>query len=215
MSRQWGKRSAPGGAITDIPDATGSTYTPLSTDLGVGTWYVVCTSTQACGWSVTSNEVKVTVRAIPVATIGSNSPICSGYNLNLTSSGGATYSWTGPGFSSSLQNPSINGVTVANSGIYSVTVTAANECEVVMTVPVTVVAQLTVTPSSNSPQCVGSTLNLFTNTGSDATYKWTGPNSFVSTDQNPSIPNVTTAAAGNYVVRNKTGLRCLRTGNHC
>ena len=47
------------------------------------------------------------------------------------------------------------------------------------------------------------TLNLFS-TGNGGTgilsYNWTGPNGFTSTAQNPSIPNVTTAASGTYTV---------------
>ena len=33
-----------------------------------------------------------------------------------------------------------------------------------------------------------------------ATYAWTGPNGFTSAAQNPTIPNATTAATGNYSV---------------
>src|SRR5205823_3479549 len=47
---------------------------------------------------------------------------------------------------------------------------------------------------------VGSTLNLSTPAVAGATYSWTGPNGFTSSSQNPSIANVTTAAAGTYSV---------------
>ena len=56
--------------------------------------------------------------------------------------------------------------------------------------------------TSNSPICAGSALNLqLTAGGSAATaYSWTGPNSFTSTSQNPTISNATTAATGTYSV---------------
>lgn len=57
---------------------------------------------------------------------GSNSPVCAGAALNLTATtiAGATYIWTGPnGFTSTLQNPTIN-YTAAYAGTYSVQVTA-------------------------------------------------------------------------------------------
>jgi len=38
-----------------------------------------------------------------------------------------------------------------------------------------------------------------------ATYNWTGPNGFTSTNQNPSIANVTAAAAGVYNVTATVG----------
>ena len=58
----------------------------------------------------------------------------------------------------------------------------------------------TPTPSNNGPLCVGATLQLSTPTVAGATYSWTGPNGFVSSLQNPTIANVTPAAAGLYSV---------------
>lgn len=53
---------------------------------------------------------------------------------------------------------------------------------------------------SNSPVPLGGTLNLTSSTVPGATYAWTGPNGFVAAVQNPSLPNVTLAAAGSYSV---------------
>ena len=63
------------------------------------------------------------------------------------------------------------------------------------------------TASSNSPICAGSTLNL-TNSGI-GTYAWTGPNSFTSSAQNPSIANATTLATGTYTVRVTNTNNCV------
>lgn len=52
---------------------------------------------------------------------------------------------------------------------------------------------------------VGQTLQLQAPDVADATYSWTGPNNFSSTEQNPSIPNVTAAASGTYEVTVKVG----------
>ena len=65
---------------------------------------------------------------LPVTPDAANDgPICLGATLHLVASptiAGATYAWTGPnGFTSSLQNPSIANVTMANAGTYHVTVT--------------------------------------------------------------------------------------------
>ncbi|MBP6870898.1 MAG: T9SS type A sorting domain-containing protein [Bacteroidales bacterium] len=51
---------------------------------------------------------------------------------------------------------------------------------------------------NDSPLCVGETLHLSAETISNATYSWTGPAGFSSTQQNPEIPNVTLAMAGDY-----------------
>ena len=57
-------------------------------------------------------------------------------------------------------------------------------------------------PNNNGPLCIGSTLNLTAHPGPNGcTYFWTGPNAFTSTQQNPAIPNVTTATAGDYYLQ--------------
>ncbi len=67
----------------------------------------------------------------PTVTAGSNSPICAGQALNLTttanSTGAYTYAWTGPnGFTSAVQNPTITPTTLAAAGNYTVVVTVPN-----------------------------------------------------------------------------------------
>jgi hypothetical protein len=59
-------------------------------------------------------------------------------------------------------------------------------------------------PSNDGPICSGQTLNLFANTAADG-YIWSGPNSFSSSDQNPSIANATTAATGTYDLKVVSG----------
>ena len=58
----------------------------------------------------------------------------------------------------------------------------------------------TVTAGSNSPICAGGTINLTANTVAGAIYGWTGPNSFTSAAQNPSIPSATALASGVYTL---------------
>jgi len=58
----------------------------------------------------------------------------------------------------------------------------------------------TPTASNGGPVTVVGTLNLSTPNIVGAIYNWTGPNGFFSTNQNPSISNITAAAAGTYLV---------------
>jgi gliding motility-associated-like protein len=171
-----------------------------ATTAASGTYSV---SVTVAGCPGASGTVAVVVNPTPVApTAGGNTPLCTGQTLSLTAtSTGVTYSWSGPnGFSSTSQNPTLAGVTAAAAGTYSVNTTSlgctssnGTAAVVVNATPAAPVA------SSNGPLCAGSTLNLFaTNTG--ATYSWTGPNSFSSTSQNPTLASVTTAASGIYSV---------------
>jgi hypothetical protein len=51
---------------------------------------------------------------------------------------------------------------------------------------------------TNSPVCVGSTLQLLAPTQTDAQYSWSGPNSFAASGSAALIPTVVANASGNY-----------------
>ncbi len=98
---------------------------PLATPLQTTTYSV--TITYECGATAT-DDVTVNVFTAPTATASGNSPVCYGANIQLTASGGLSYSWSGPLFSSNSQNPSISNAGFENAGLYTVTVTDANGC---------------------------------------------------------------------------------------
>ncbi|OFY85709.1 MAG: hypothetical protein A3F72_12220 [Bacteroidetes bacterium RIFCSPLOWO2_12_FULL_35_15] len=133
-----------GDAIANLTaTGTGGTFTwysnpGLTTQVGTGSSFASgATSTSIfyvtqtiSGCPSSATAVTITINNIPTTpTAGSNSPICEGSALNLTSDTvtGATYSWTGPnGFNSPAEDPVVStSATVAMSGTYSVTVTVA------------------------------------------------------------------------------------------
>jgi hypothetical protein len=59
--------------------------------------------------------------------------------------------------------------------------------------------------ANNSPIFAGMSLNLTASPVSGASYSWTGPNGFASTNQNPTLANVTTNAGGLYFVTAAVG----------
>ncbi|MGZ4068268.1 MAG: PKD domain-containing protein, partial [Bacteroidia bacterium] len=180
-SPSTGLSSASGANVTANPAVT-SVYTIDGT---VGT----CTTT---------TTATVTVNALPVITIGSNSPVCVNQTLNLTSSGGPGYAWSGPNsFTSTLQNPSVAGVTSAANGTYSLTVIDANSCVNTATVGV-VINSLPVVTATGGTVCAGNTVSL--TSGGGVTFSWSGPGGFASNSQNPVITNASPSDAGTYVV---------------
>jgi gliding motility-associated-like protein len=181
---------------------TGATTNSITVS-SAGTYTVAVSDTSGCAAVIDS----VTVNALPIPpapTISSNSPLCTGSTLNLSASSvaGAIYDWTGPnGFTSNQQNPIINSVSVNDAGTYSVTVTV-NGCTSSTSTANVIVNSTPASPSllNNGPVCEGSTLNLSASNINNAIYNWTGPNGFVSSAQNPSIPNVNLTNGGLYSV---------------
>jgi gliding motility-associated-like protein len=173
------------------------------TSAGAGT-YNVTVSVSGC--SSAAGSTNVVVNPAPIApTVSSNSPVCQGSPINLTAPlvSGATYQWSGPGsFSSTVQNPTIASAALSNAGTYSLQITVGG-CTSTVAGTTNVIVNPTptaATASSNSPVCQNATINLSATTVSGATYSWTGPNSFSSTDQNPVIPNAQPVNAGSYSV---------------
>jgi rRNA maturation protein Nop10 len=115
---------------------------------------------------------------------------------------GATYLWNGPmGFVSTAQNPGVGNMQSNNAGLYTLTVNTPGCGTITATTLTSVTPGLSGAQAlANTPVCAGGNLNLSASIRNNYTYSWTGPNGFTSTLAEPVIPNVTTAAQGNYTV---------------
>lgn len=174
------------------PTGNTSPYGPVSFT-APGTYTVTHTITNA--GCTTSASSLITVNPMPTVTANNNSPICAGGNVSFTSTGGGTYSWTGPNsFASAVQNPTITGITLAAAGVYTVNVNL-NGCLGSATTTVSI-ATPTAAANNTGPYCAGQTIQL--NGTAGTTYTWTGPSAFSSSAQNPTIPNCTTGMSGTY-----------------
>lgn len=166
-----------------------ATANPVTT-----TSYTVTGTTAGCTGSAVAT---VTVNPMPVPTATNNGPICTGGIINLNSTGGGTYSWTGPGgFSSTSQNPSINPAALGHAGTYVVTVNLAG-CVASASTTVAVFTP-TSSASNTGPYCAGATVSLNASLG--AGYTWSGPGGFSAFVQNPTIPSSSAGATGIYTV---------------
>jgi hypothetical protein len=139
------------GGVTDniafVPTAT-TTYT--------------VTGTGANGCSNTDN-IQVTVNALPLVSAGVNLTICNGDQVTLNGSGATSYSWN---------NSVANGVAFAptTTSSYIVTGTDANNCSNNDTTLVTVNALPVVDAGNNLTVCSGDTVTLSGNGA--VTYTW-------------------------------------------
>lgn len=174
-----------------------------------GTYYVIGTDNNGC--IDTSNAITVQVNPLPTVVSSNTGPYCEGDNLSLTSSGGVSYSWTGPnGFSSTNQSPQLNNLSISMGGQYQVSSTDINGCIGNSSTLVVVNPKPTVTTGNPQSVCQGQTISLTSTGGS--TYQWSGVNGFTSTNQNPTIPNSDLTMSGQYQVVGFNSFGCSDTG---
>ena len=175
--------------------------------------YTVIGTSGACSYPM-PGSVTVTENPLPVATVGSN-PLnpCAGTTLNLTSGGGTSYAWTGPGgFTSTSQNPSIANVATAASGTYTVTVTDANTCSAAAGVDISVQPAAVGGSISGASGCSGNgSLTLSGNSGSVIRWEYTTDSTsaawtpIVNTSNTQSFTGITVETFYRAVVGNPCG----------
>ena len=103
--------------------STGSTSATITPSPTVVTIYTVTgTDIHACKNVATCT---VNIKPLPIVT-PSVSAVCIGQTIHLAANNvtGSIYSWSGPGYISSLQNPTIANATIVNSGIYTLTISS-------------------------------------------------------------------------------------------
>ncbi len=147
------------------------------------------------------NDYDLDIHSFPAVSASATTPICAGSTLNLSSSSipGVTYSWSGPSYTSTLQNPTIAHAATGNSGDYIVSATlngcTAKDSVTVVVKPTPVIQSV----NNNSPLCEDSILHLAAQADMGG-YSWTGPNNFTSQLQYPQLTNTTVSNSGIYTV---------------
>jgi beta-glucanase (GH16 family) len=103
---------------------------------------------------------------------------------------------------------------LTNGTVYFYVVSAVRNCEGTNSPQVSATPVCSPPPAptagNNGPIWAGTSLNLTASTVTGATYGWTGPGGFTSSDQNPSIAAATTNASGTYSVVATVG-SCVST----
>lgn len=196
----------PNGIITtdrpalDLPASTNSDTGPYSVFVAVNG----CQSRE-------SASLNITVNPAPTVAITSNSPVCEGETIELRTAvvPGASYSWVGPGFSSSLPNPEIpNATTSQHDGTYTLQLNL-NGC-----VSNLATAEVRVTPkprrpvgANDGPLCISTGSPVLTlsvdpaSAAAGATYRWFDPNGrMVATTSETSVQLTELSGYGNNQV---------------
>ena len=167
-----------------------------------GDYTVTVTDADGC-----TEEETITIDQTPSpnanATVDDDE-VCEGQNILLDEDGGdgVMWEWSGPNsFSTTTQNPIINGSTSADLGTYIVTVTDNQGCSATSEVTISPGSNPTATADAISNEvCIGQTISLLETGGDADSWSWSGPDGFSSTDQDPTLIANTTDNLGLYSV---------------
>ena len=210
---QWQVSMDSGASWTDIPGATNPVLTQTYTV--PDTFYyrlsgadLSMIANPAC--RVVSNKLRVEIQGPPTGyTISSNSPVCSGQPLLFKADGAASYEWNGPnGFYDNVPFPSIYYSTLADSGMYYVTVSTWGGCKSTDSIRVKIIGT-DVHAWPDTAICAGNAVYLRASTGTS--YAWTGEGITGSnTVQHPLIHPVKN---GRYTVKVTDASGCSDTAS--
>jgi gliding motility-associated-like protein len=197
--------SASGATTYSWSPATGLTATNISNPTATPSATTTYTVTGNNGSGCTgSNTVTITIDTLPVAHAGSNVATCAGTPVNLTGSGGGTYSWT-PSTGLSSTNTAATSANPPGTATYTLTVTNSFNCSATATVAVAVNALPVVTITGPASVCAGSGVTLTANGASS--YSWSPSTGLSST----VIGNPTASPAANttYTVTGTDANNCV------
>ena len=207
---QWQQSLDNGSIWTDIAGATTNNY--LFSKSAVGNYQYRLTVAEGSNITqsncrVASNVVKITIHDLPVVTAQSNSPVCENKSLELTATGAATYSWTGPaGFTSQLPTPSF--AAQANAGgQYIVVGKDEFGCSNTSSVTASVFANPLALVNSNQSICSGDSVRLPASGGDS--YLWSPAAGLSAADI--AAPSASPAQTTFYTVAVTNGTACTDT----
>lgn len=228
---QWQQSENGGITWQDIPGASTQQY--ARTFSVPGTYLFRLTAAEAT--NITNPYCRVASRYLTVQCDGlptnyqvtSNSPFCSGRQLQLNATGAARYEWHGPnGFYENVASPQIFNTTLADSGMYYVEIFSLGGCRLTDSTRV-VIYGTDVFAERDTSICLGESVQLKASNGV-ACYWWpqtalTGVQSFrpIVKPKQTTVYSVavtdqrgcTDTASVTITVRNKIAVKAIINAN--
>jgi gliding motility-associated-like protein len=196
----------PNGFTSTVASPTLSNVSSLQS----GTYIVTVTDVNNCGTNATSIEVVIGNGIDQPVVISNTGNVCEGENTQLSiqnySGANVTFAWylNNSLIATNTNQHFINAATAADSGNYRVVVTV-NDCEAsseefaleIYTSPqVEIVAIAPIACSDGTPNI---TLQTTISQGTAPfTYEWSGPNGYISFEDNPVLSNISSVNSGVY-----------------
>jgi len=207
-SYQW---SGPNGFTSTSANPALTNATPAMS----GTYSVTATFAGGCS-NVGSTSITVGTPIVQIYSDAYNLALGGSFQLTAYPEPNvpATYQWNGPnGFTGNAQSFTLNNATAAMAGTYSVTATFSGDCSGASTASQNVFVRLPYVivtgkdhlrvSQSYGTYCPGSSVELTAEPSppsATATFRWSGPNGFASTEKRVTLTNLTSTLSGVYSV---------------
>lgn len=217
LNYQWWKDGSPS---TILSTTNSLSFPSFNSTLNNGLYYVKVTyagNPNSCLNQVLSYEINISTTT-PHAGNDNNFSYCGRQGtINmatlLTGNFDALGTWSEITTSGTLTN-NLWDTSAVPFGMYQFKYSVTGSCnsadEALITVTIKAIPQIP-TASAGPIICETEDLNLFAGTVANGTYNWSGPNGFISTDQNPVIHSISVSNNGTYTV-NASENGCL-SGN--
>ena len=217
ISYQWQVNSGSGWSNVSnggiYSGATTSTLSLMAATVAYNGYQYQCVVSGTCTPSATSSAATLTVNATP--TISGTLSVCVGATVTLTGSGSpaASSPWTSSNtsYATVTSGGVVTGVATGLSPV--ITYTNSNGCAAQATMTINGLPTATASASSTTV-CIGSTLSLTGGASGMTSYSWSGPNSFTSSSQSPTVSSSATAAmAGVYTIKVTNSYGCTASAS--
>jgi gliding motility-associated-like protein len=151
----------------------------------------------------TTQQVSISQLPEPAPPSINDTTVCYGISVLFSQSISGLLTWYSSYGDSLFTGNIFSTPVLSDTTTFLVALTDSNGCRSALDTFTIFVLPLPPAPaiSSNSPLCEGDTLFLFSDFVPGAIYLWTGPNNFISSNQNPVIQNAGNGNSGIYTLQ--------------
>lgn len=174
---------------------------PLAMPTYTTSYFVTGTDSNSC---VNSDTIVISVNPLPSVTISNDTSVCSGVSVQLSASGGNTYSWAP---SSSLNNSTISNpiASPTNTTMYYVTTIDTNGCSNNDSLTINVNPIPSINAGNDTSICIGDSIQLQATGG--VSYTWS-PSTGLS-DSTIANPTSNTSTNITYFLNGIDANQCI------
>jgi len=202
---------APDITVTDIiaGSSASATLTILGTLANVGTYNISIQGTDD-GIPIQTTTVNFVVQILNFEhTVTHTDATCAGGDGTITLQGLPIENTFNYSINGGVSFGTTGSFTNLPGGTYNCVIQVPGGCSYDTTIIVASPIVPLGNPTGTLSLCEGSDLSITSNTLTDVTYSWTGPNGFTATTQNISISAITVAQAGQYCLTITSSEGCV------